>query len=102
MPKAKPTPPSATEIEDDLAASLRILGLNVNLARDHNEAVLVAYTELCTELRRPPTQVEVAKRAGIAQSAVSHVSAELEREGRLLRIDPAGRKACYIPNMVKA
>lgn len=101
MPKAKPTPPSAKEIEDDLAASLRILGLSPVLALNKSEAVYRAYRDLCQELKRPPLQTEVAERAGIVASDVSRVAAKLEREGRLLKLNTDDRKARYVPNMVR-
>ena len=83
--------------DEVLAASMRALGLDPALAMDTKQAIYDAYVQMIRDTKRIPTQLEVARQLGIQQSVVSRFCADLVGEGRMRRVEVAGRKPGYLP-----
>ena len=83
--------------DEVLAASMRALGLDPMLALDTKLAIFEKYAQIIRETKRIPTQLEVARQLGIQQSVVSRTCADLVNEGRMRKLEIAGRKPGYVP-----
>lgn len=100
--RPKPIPPTQAEIDDDLAASLRALGLKEDAASTAKETpgdrVLAAYRATIAELGRPVTTIEVARRMKICNARVALVAAQLVDAGRMVRAtNAANGRTVYFP-----
>lgn len=96
----KPTPPSWTDIETELAANVAALGIEPGAVQPPLKVRLFDHmVAFCREYRRPPEASESARALGVAEPTIIKVRHQLFQEGKLLR---TARKGIYVPRVVSA
>lgn len=84
--RRNPRPPSADQVESDLAAACAEFGLSRELTLSHEDRVLKAMRELTLELGRPPDLRQVADRASVPGGNMSGIIRRLHAQGLILPI----------------
>lgn len=99
MPRQKPTPPSATAIEDDLAAALAALGLGEEHAGVKLEdRILAEFRRQIREKGHLVAASDVAAALDVGQTTVSAICRRLVDRGRMLRtINQATSRTAFVP-----